>query len=295
MLMAHTKKVMLVVLSLLLVMPIYSRKSLPIGHFFSVDASLGYSNIFESYQDLETEGTIGGLFGINYELRKKRFLFTTGIEGQMLTANSIYEITDFDVPIYDTQGKFATMHYQVGIVDERTRLVYASIPIMFGYYGYGFYIGAGAKIGLPIVPTVKSQYNYTTSATYPGYVEDFENMNNHDYDAFDKLSNYRMKVPIKYSVVVEIGYNLLNKSSMGIDDPRHGLRISAVCEYGLNNLTNTPADGTLYEITPTNATELTMLPYYVSHSTENQHINHFYAGLKITWTFRLSKGDCDCD
>ena len=159
--MAHTKKVMLVVLGLLLVMPIYSRKDLPIGHFLAIDASLGYSNIFESYQDLDTKGTIGGLFGINYELRKKHFIFSTGIEGQMLTSNSIFEIDDFDIPIYDTQGKFAMMHYQISTIDERTRLFYASIPVIFGYYGYGFYIGAGAKIGLPIIPTVKSKYNYT--------------------------------------------------------------------------------------------------------------------------------------
>lgn len=293
--MVRTSKFILFILSLLFLMPMYSRNKLPLGHFLTVDASLGYSTILENYQDLETGGTIGGFFGINYELRKKSFLFTTGIEGQMLTANSLFKMDNFEVPIYDTQGKLATMHYQIGTIDERTQLFYASIPIMFGYHGYGFYIGGGAKIGFPLVPIVKSQYTYTTSATYTEYIEDFVNMNNHHYGTYDRLSNYKMKVPIKYSVVMEIDYNVLDRSNKYIADPRHGLRISAVCEYGLNNLGSTPTDGTLYEINPTNATELTILPYYMSHSTQGQHINHFYAGLKITWVFRSSKGDCKCD
>ena len=120
----------------------------------------------------------------------------------MLTANSMFNIDNFDVPIYDTQGKLATMHYQVGTIDERTRLFYASIPIMFGYHNCGFYIGAGAKIGLPIVPTVKSQYTYTTTATYSEYIEDFVNMPNHYNATYTSECKDNLTPSLKLSAIV---------------------------------------------------------------------------------------------
>lgn len=293
--MKHLRIYTAIGLCLILAMPIFPNGLSNLGHFFTVGTSLGYSNIFEDYPNLHTTGATGGTFGINYELRKKTFVFTTGLEGQFVTSNSLFSVTGIDTHIYDTQGKIAIMHYQTGDIVEKVRLFYTAIPIMFGYYNYGLFVGGGVKIGIPTFPTVKCQYSYTTSATYSEYIDDFVNMNNHHYGAYDRLSNYQMKVPVKYSIIMEIGYNVLNKMINGVQDHHHGLRISAICEYGINNLANTSDSRPLYEINPTNATELTILPYYATHSSNNQHINHFYAGIKITWTFRASKGDCNCD
>lgn len=278
----------LVCILLSLSTPIHSRNKTT--HLISASATVGYSTIVEDYNDLNTFGKTGGGLGINYELRNNHFSFTTGLEGQLLKCRTQFTMPAVDAQIYDTQGKIATMHYQIGSVTENIQSLYVAVPIIFGYYNNGFYIGGGFKVAMPIKSTVTSAYKYSTSATYNEYMEDFENM--HDYGSYDRVSKNKLNSAIKYSLVAEVGYNILSAKYRRYNNYQHGLRISAVCEYSLNNLVKTPTATPIYDINPNNANDLNIHPYFSANSTQNHIINHLYIGAKLTWTFRLTQGRC---
>jgi hypothetical protein len=187
------------------------------------------------------------------------------------------------------------MHYTIDPVLEYTNLMYASVPLMVGYYKNGFYAGLGVKIGIPVLSRITLSYSYTTSATYSDYIEDFEDMFNHNYGLYQTSNRSSIDAMIKYSGVAEIGYNLLSKASRGLQDSHHGFRVAAVCEYGFNNVLTPKESSVLYEINPQNASQLTINPYYFANMKKGQFFHPLYVGVKLSWTFCLSEGKCDCE
>lgn len=267
-----------------------------LNHFVTIGVSAGYSTLLENYEDLNTMGAVGGTFGLGYELRVNKFLVLTGIETQYVTASDIFVVEPFTQKIIDTQGKYATMHYRFETIQEAHRLLYLSIPLMCGAYHRGFYCGIGARVGLPVSPITDMNVTYETFGSYGEYIEDFENMDNNRYGQYSCTKKYiHEKLPIRASVLAEMGYDVLSSMRRKDDTQRNGLRIGVTCDYGLNNIVNTLEPTNSIIINKNNANDLTVLPFYQSHAITGRRVNNLYVGLKLTWIFDFSKEPCDCD
>ena len=266
-----------------------SRQRTQVEHLITAGASVGYSTLLENYDDLETIGKVGGTFGVGYELHFNKFLFSAGLEAQYVTADATFELPDMQRKIIDTQGKPATMNYAFEPVEEAHRLLYVSIPVMVGTYYEGFYFGLGAKVGLAVSPMTNMNVKYETSGIYGEYIDDFSGMLNNGYGSSKYISGYKNeKMPIRGSVIAEIGYDVLDHARKMDNRQRNGLRIAAVCEYGLNNTFNTKEPAESVVINKDNANDVTVLPYYQSHDISGHRVSNLYAGIKVTWTFSCS-------
>ena len=266
-----------------------------LNHFVTIGASAGYSTLFENYEDLNTKGAVGGTFDLGYELRVNKFLFLTGIEAQYVAANDMFDLEQVNQKITDTQGKYATMHYRFETIQEAHKLLYVSIPLMFGAYHRGFYCGLGVKVGLPVSSVTDMTVTYETSGTYGEYIEDFVDINNR-YGQYSYTKKYKHEeLPIRASVLAEIGYDVLSSVRRKDDTQRNGLRIGVTCDYGLNSIVNTYEPANSIMINKNNANDVTVLPYYQTHAITGRRVNNLYVGLKLTWIFDFSKEPCDCE
>lgn len=263
-----------------------NKQTTQVNHLLTAGASVGYSTLLENYGDLTTIGKVGGTIGVGYELQINKFLFATGVEAQYVTADATFELPDMQRKISDTQGKLATMNYAFGTIEEAHRLMYVSIPLMVGAYHEGFYFGLGAKVGLAVSPMTNMQVKYETSGIYGEYIGDFSGMLNHGYGPYSYTKGYKNeKMPVRGSVIAEIGYDVLHTARTRDERKRNGLRIAAVCEYGLNNTFNTKEPAESIMINKDNTSEVTVLPYYPSHDISGHRVSNLYAGVKLTWTF----------
>lgn len=272
-----------------------NQKKTPVNHFFTVGASVGYSHMLENYEELSTKGAVSGLLGLGYEMRVKHFYWSLGAEAQLLRAKANYDFADQSLSILDTQGESAIMHYCFEAVQEEQNLLYVQVPIMFGFYRRGFYMGAGAKIGFPIKSSVQMNSSYVTSATYYDCVDKFAEMDTHGYCKYTLNSKEEMAANIKTSLAIEIGYDVLAPVRRTTKGMRHGLRLAAVCEYGLNNVVGSSTSSAAFDVSPDNATQVVLKPFYQAHSITGHSVNNLYAGLKITWICDFSAIACDCD
>ena len=275
---------------------VYRNHHTTINHFLTVGASAGYSNLIENYNDLSTVGTIGGLAGIGYEMRiNEHFYWSLGAELQWVKANATYELAKQSMPIIDTQGKPAIMYYQFDPITEYQRIMYVQVPVMVGFYERGFYLGGGIKVGLPVLSGVHQLSSYSTSVTYNEYVGEFGGMPEHGYGKYTLDQEEKLAAQIKVSVAAEIGYDVLSSYRRSNAGVRHGLRIAAVCEYGLNNVVGAQKTSEMFEVSPEDATIVSVKPFYQTHSMTGHSINNLYAGIKITWICDFSRTPCDCD
>lgn len=269
-----------------------------VNHLITVGASAGYSTIIENYDDLSTQGDVGALFGIGYEMRTNGFYLSTGVEAQLVNANAVYSLSIKDHPILDTQGKPAVMHYAFDPITEYQRITYVQIPLILGYNHCGFYVGAGAKVGFPVQASVQQLSSYKTSVTYNEYVEDFEGMGNHGYGEYTLDSKESLDAKLKVSLAAEIGYDLLKSLQDKDQNQRNGLKLSAVFEYGLTNIAGASKMSDMFEVSPDNASQVIIKPFYHTQSIIGHHVNNLYAGIKLTWTCDLSSkpySSCMCN
>ena len=276
----------------------FARKSASsVNHFLTVGFSAGYSTLIDSYDDLSTSGGMGGFLGVGYEMRINHFYWSLGAEVQLLNATGVYNLEVQDQHCWDTQGKPMIMHYQFDPITEYQRLMYVQIPLMLGFYQRGFYFGAGVKIGIPIVASATQLSSYKTSATYNEYVDDFSGIPNHGYDTYKLDQTEDLTANIKFSLAAEVGYDVLSSVRRTKEGMRHGLRIAAVCEYGLNNVLGVQNQKAtdMFEVNPENATQVSVKPFYQAQSLTGNFVNSLYAGIKFTWICDFSRIPCDCD
>ena len=268
-----------------------------VNHFLTVGLSAGYSTLIDSYDDLSTSGGMGGFLGVGYEMRVNHFYWSLGAEVQLLNATGVYNLERHDQHSLDTQLKPMIMHYQFDPITEYQRLMYVQIPLMLGYYQRGFYFGAGFKVGIPVVASATQLSSYETSATYNEYVDDFSGIPNHGYGTYKLDQTEDLTANIKFSLAAEVGYDVLSSVRRTKEGMRHGLRIAAVCEYGLNNVLGVQNQKTfnMVEVNPKNAEEVTVKPFYQAQSLTGNFVNSLYAGIKFTWICDFSRIPCDCD
>ena len=123
-----------------------------IAHRLGVWGQVGYSAILSSDFEYQPEtpfgfnpqavGGVGGGAGLGYQLRYKRFLFTTGAEFQMYNSHTRLGNIVREFPI----EQYATMHYAYDYqMQDRWQAGYLQIPLMFGMELSDWYWQIGGK------------------------------------------------------------------------------------------------------------------------------------------------------
>ena len=295
------KRVIHIVFLMLLVTSVFAQVRRPRAnrdtrHYFYSNLTAGYSIVFDDFDNTDEKGGFASILGLGYSFMVPSFWFEVGAETQLLS--SYMTITDdfSDKRVWDTEGDEVIYHYNKDLWYDRQDLVYVGIPVMFGYHHYmGFSIGAGFKYSVNVLAMARNRLQYSTSATYSDYIDDFENMPNHfygDYDVHVSKSMSHKVMRNKFAVCLVAGYTIYNnhRNYTGMRN-RHVLcRLSGYFECGINPLIQNRDVREMYTLNPSNPAELMNVPYYLSNSTRNKRTIPFMVGIR--WTYTLATITC---
>ena len=262
------------------------------NHFLTLGGGVGYSTLFENIPEIASFGSVAGTIELGYEYRIKGYWMNLAVELQYLSGTSTFNISGTDKYIYDTQGKQALMHYDFDQSLDRQDFLFMNLPIVLGYYYRGLYLGAGVKVGYCICARETTTLQYSTSATYQQYIDDFESMSDHFYTTYSSSVSENLNSKYKLSAIAEIGYDVLAYSREMNQTNRSGLKFSIVAEYGLNNFINTNTELPLYSFNEQNAAELLIHPFYNTNAAQSYRIHPLYVGMRISWIFNIETRKC---
>ena len=264
-------------------------------HYFYSNTTAAYSLFLDGFDNTNEHGGFTSILGLGYSYRVPRFWVEIGAEFQQLS--SYMEIIDdvSDMRVRDTEGDIVIYHYNKDYWYDRQDLLYAGVPVMFGYHSLnGFTIGAGIKYTLRVYGVSHNRLTYSTSATYEDYIDDFVGMPNHDYGDYDRYvrENITDKMRHKMSACFEIGYTIYNnhRNYTSIKN-RHVLcKLTGFLEYGFNSLLTNNTMQNMYSIDPANPGELNTVSFYRSTPTRDTKITPLIIGVR--WTYTLATITC---
>ena len=238
-----------------------------IAHRLGFWGQVGYSAIFPSAFSFDADqqtgfnpyaiGGVGGGFGLGYQLRYKRFLFTTGAELQFY--NSFTGIAGADkgalLRTYDVK-QYPLMTYTYSYADMRDQWTagYVQLPLLFGMELEKWYWQAGAKIGVNVMGSSSLNSTLSTSIQDLELIDDLQDMYTHALVNGYSVPEYNqsLKFGINTAIAAEIGLNLEqwiqikpkkkqsgkpSKAQQAAKNFRY--RIALFAEYGVLNIQNT--------------------------------------------------------
>lgn len=216
-------------------------------HKHEVAVTLGglYSSI--EYDIPQTDSRDGRDISLGLEytyMFSKNFGFSTGAEYQGFGAKSTtdyytgaYQTTDFE------QESFEFRYTAQNFVEEQ-QVGFVNIPLIFTYQNqeHGFYIKAGAKIGLPIYSKYTNSYNLETSGFYEQYNVELFDPQFMGFGSFNGISNEGSNIDLNtnYIATFELGV----KQPLKIKNLYGGVYL----DYGLTDIRkgdNHPVEYTL--------------------------------------------------
>lgn len=257
-------------------------------HFGYVSGHAGYSILDTHATGVMPGGKVGGGVGVGYEYRNSGLWANIGVQFSMhrsrLQLDAYSTTSEEDQSPYkglDTQGKATTFHYEVTQTDQ-IEWNFIDVPILFGYYTHGFYIGAGVKLSYALSAATRSTGVYNLSATNDDYGIPFVNMPDRGYTDYEFENKATNRLNIGAGLIGEIGYDLL--SAMPTNSRLcHVLKLGFYFEYGLNNLAKGNDFG-IRSVVPNkmNACEATISPYLNTVNSPARTVP-FFAGAKLTY------------
>lgn len=172
--------------------------------------------------------------GVEYKfLFNKNFGIGLGAEYQgynaMASSDSIsgaYTTTDYEMESFE-------FRYTAENLVEEQQVGYINIPVLLHYENkrYGFYIKAGAKIGIPVTSKYSTRYNLHTSGYYNQYnVELFD-------PEFMGFGSYRSLKGSGNNL--KFNTNIIGTFEFGAKLPlsnKHNLYGGLFIDYGINNI-----------------------------------------------------------
>ncbi len=299
-----------------------------ISHRLGIWGQAGYSAIFPGSFTYDADnalgfepsavGGVGGGGGLGYQLRYKRFLFTTGAEFQIYTSR-----TDI-APLSRTfaVAQYPSMEYTYGYtgMQDQWQAGYIQLPLMFGMELDKWYWQAGAKVGMNLLGSSALTSTLSTSINDVELIDDLQNMYTHALVTDYAVPEYTqtVKFGLNTAVAAEIGLNLENwakpkakqqgkktKGQQIAENLRY--RIALFAEYGVLNIQN-PANiigGTLNDMpadfTPVLGQQLAKpeqlyqnVAYTSSLATTSAmqaKLNPFLVGVKLAMFYELPRQD----
>jgi outer membrane protein OmpA-like peptidoglycan-associated protein len=163
----------------------------------------GYSQLMHDIPNTTTPGGGTGLLGFEYFLKYgKHFNFHLGLEGMYF--NSLSKMNDFsiDSKFYynDPLHNNLEIDYYMDFMNyrEQHNNFSLNVPLMLGGEFKQFYFALGAKAKYGLIGNYFTNTNLTTWARDPEFIEDLENLPNHNIS----LNNLRTKGHLSYGLDV---------------------------------------------------------------------------------------------
>ncbi len=259
-------------------------------HFVYLSLSAGYTSLSDNIQEVTSFGGFGTAAGLGYEFRHEGFWMNVG--GQFQLHNSRSEIDEYVLNLegLDTQQdrKPVTLQYRFHQKDEQ-RFTFVDIPVMFGYYYQGFYIGGGAKASIALSANTSTRGDFDLRYIYPQYID----MPTPAVDNSSFSSSRKINPKVGGAFIGEMGYDILaTQRTRG--NVCHILKIGFYFEYGINNIISGVAGAERITFPHTNdygetiATRPEVKPYYAS-DIKGQRVVPYFLGAKITYMFGGSR------
>ena len=255
----------------------------------------GYPFVFDNFKETYNFGKYYSDFGLCYGLKVNNFWFECGVEYEHQVSVTKYEVSGkMERMMYDTQGKEILFHYEFNKAVDWQNFDIINVPIVFGYYNSGFYIGTGPKIGIGFNLVNKSDLYYTTSATYKQYLEDFVDMPNHYYSTYKESCKKKLLQNLNLGAIVEVGYDfweLMNSNYRNYTS----LKLSLFAEYTYFNLKSDYTSLLLYEIDEVNPSIIRLLPFYYVKASNDSRESLFHSvivGVKLSWMINFPYKNC---
>ena len=253
----------------------------------------GYSALFATDSHLHAAGKFGGGLGVGYEFHHKRFMFQTGAEFNYHASGLKLDDFTFDKEgLLDTEGEGYTGHYRFSQSVDHYQYGYVNIPFLLGMRMGKTYFLAGAKVGLNVLASSTVESAITASATYDRFIEDFENMPNHNLGTTFREDDYAIGLGLNCAVSAEVGLYLGSAEKQKKNAPQY--RLALFADYGVLDInTARTVENLVLESMTANNYQPYLNNFMKSH---DMGVNAFCVGLKFTVSFGIEgRRDCRCD
>lgn len=256
-------------------------------HFGYISGGLGYTSLQSAVPDLRPTGGLGGLIGIGYEFRNNGLWLNIGAQVGFHRSQATMDSWRENYAGYDTQGKEVMLHYDISEYDTQ-KWTFVEVPVLVGWYFYGFHIGGGLKVSYPISSKVEAAGEYTISATNELYGIEFHDMPDRGYTTYEYKGEHDAKLNPLVSLIGELGYDVLS-SIPTRSTICHVLRVSFYFEYGLNDLVSPVSSNKRVVVDSSNATRVEVNPYFAAGMTQKYRVVPYFTGVKLTYLIGGSK------
>ena len=243
---------------------------------------------------LASVGSIGGEFGVGYELSIKKFILQTGVGYQYLNASLQLQDSLHNLMLLDSEGDIFRGYFLFSENNDSYQMGSVTIPLLLGAKFNKIYFLAGVKMGINISTVSTHKSKIRSYADYAQFIDVFEDMPNHGLLTWNERNNRSMKLDPSYMASVEFGYLFKSKPSKGLSV---NYRIAAFANYGLNNIKPT---STVNQELILSKSPITYQPYLnsvlLSQEYRNTKFNPLFAGMKLTVVLGLpSPRKCICE
>ncbi|GHU69312.1 hypothetical protein FACS189413_08010 [Bacteroidia bacterium] len=276
-------------------------------HNIYLGAAGGYSSfLLKDAPGFTAPGSWGGGFEAGYELNARAFILKFGAECTYLNAGLDFKNFTQQVDLIDDDNPSEpyTGNYAFSGNSDRYRFANINIPLMLGFRVQRFYLLAGGKVGFNLFSRNTTTTTVLSTGTYPGFIDDFENMPNHSFLEITEKNKFTGKFPLNAYLSGEIGFylgaNPANNTKYRVATPgnKTKFRVAAFADYGLMNLRGNTINESL-----TLERENVASPYrpYLngfirSENMRGSVLNNLFVGLRFTVLFGFERQQsCGCN
>lgn len=245
----------------------------------------------------------GGEVGFVCEWQKGHFLLRTGVHYNISCPRLAVDSQLIEQDMIDTRDIPFTYRGTLASRTERITAGQIAVPFYVGAVWKGFYVLAGAKVGVNLHAKATQKAQLKTAGDYiDRYYEWLEGMPNHGFHEFEDVrSDHDMPLNlIDVRVGGEIGYTFrLSSSRDALTAPL--LRVGAFAEYSVLDLRDSDTKQSLTPRTQTDWSQylrVNMTHVYASSDAAGTPVNLLTCGLRLTLLFPISEshlpGHCMC-
>ena len=272
-------------------------------HNVAVWGGAGYSGLVNNYNTstlgANFQGTFtnsfigggGGLLGVGYEYKYKKFLLSVGPEFKIFSSQDRFNL---DGKYVQPLSEYSQLkNYSFSTIDENQLLGQLTVPILFGATFDKFYFKAGAKIGYTMLGNYTQSSTLTTTITDPNaYEPDWGDIPSHGAITGSPYE-MRGKNPfgLDIAMTAEVGVNLdklLSDTWQKENEKRQRpirMRVALFADYGVYNM-SVANSSVPFATTTEQAITTTSL-----HQTEwaSSALNSLMVGVKFTAMLQMNK------
>ena len=285
-----------------------------ISHRIGIWGQAGYSSLLQNFNTDFTGHSLGGFgggAGFGYQLRYKKFLFTTGLEYEQY--NSTLKLTDSQgEPLTQTfaiSGTTMDYTYSFPLMRDHWQMGYLQLPLLFGAEFEKLYFLAGAKVGYNLFAKSESRIEMNTTAYDNMLMGPIHDVSSHYLVTGEKrTASSSLAAGLNVALSAEIGLNLDPFITYQPKKDKNGkkkennfannlhYRVGLFAEYGLLNVqqasnasSRTNALPTVFLADPTDPSVLPITSALQTKSAADVRVNPLLVGVKASIWYELPR------